>query len=98
MRIALHVGPVFEKMDPFTGYDNLYGAHVNRAARIEPVTDEGCIYASEQFIATLIEERSRKPGFNMSKLPYTFTTIGTIPLAKDYGTQAVFLMKRRQGK
>ena len=38
IRIALHAGPVFQAADALTGRQNLYGAHVNRAARLEPRT------------------------------------------------------------
>ena len=95
MRIGLHSGPVFEKEDPFTHQKNLYGAHVNRAARIEPITKSGSIYASEQFVAMLIEEKARKVGFDMSKFPYSLNYVGTVPLAKNFGTQAVYLMESK---
>jgi len=32
---------------------NYFGAHVSRAARIEPVTPEGCVYVTETFAAFL---------------------------------------------
>ena len=31
----------------------IYGAHVSRAARIEPITPEGCVYVTETFAAVL---------------------------------------------
>jgi class 3 adenylate cyclase len=54
LRIALHTGPVFEVTDLFQDRPAYSGQHVNRAARIEPVTVRGCVYASEQFAAHLV--------------------------------------------
>lgn len=54
LRVGLHVGPVFERADdPVLKGRNVFGRHVNRAARIEPVTTPGCAYASEQCAAQL---------------------------------------------
>lgn len=57
LRVGLHAGPVFElKTELVQGGRNFFGQHVNRAARIEPVTMPGCAYASEQFAALLTVE------------------------------------------
>ena len=54
LRVGLHAGPVFERPDdPVLKGRNVFGRHVNRAARIEAVTTPGCAYASEQFAAQL---------------------------------------------
>jgi class 3 adenylate cyclase len=53
VRIALHAGPVFHAFDPVMGRDSHFGSSVTRAARIEPVTPPGMVYASEAFAATL---------------------------------------------
>ncbi|NNF52706.1 MAG: DUF4071 domain-containing protein [Gammaproteobacteria bacterium] len=53
IRAGIHTGPVFVLPDPIIGKNNVFGAHVNRAARIEPVTIPGCVYASEQMAAVL---------------------------------------------
>jgi class 3 adenylate cyclase len=53
LRIGLHCGPVHEAQNPLTERLDFYGSHVNRAARIEPVTTPGCAFASEQFAAAL---------------------------------------------
>lgn len=88
VRIALHAGPVFSGEDPITHRSNYYGSNVNRAARIEPVTVPGCIYASEQFVALLTEEQHAANNFT-----YVCEFIGTIALAKNFGSQAVYLVK-----
>lgn len=54
IRVGLHAGPVFElSEDPILRRRNFFGRHVNRAARIEPVTMPGSAFASEQFAALL---------------------------------------------
>jgi class 3 adenylate cyclase len=81
LRIALHAGPVFRFEDQFIGRQNFIGSHVNRAARIEPVTMPGRIYATEAFaaLATL-----QAPG------QFRFDYVGKVPLAKDFGRFALY--------
>jgi class 3 adenylate cyclase len=81
LRIALHAGPVFRFHDQLIDRDNFMGSHVNRAARIEPVTPEGRIYATDSFaaLATLYA-----PG------QFRFTYAGKIPLAKNFGRFSLY--------
>jgi class 3 adenylate cyclase len=51
IRIGLHTGPVVMHFDPVVRRIGFTGTHVNRAARIEPVTVPGQVYASEEFAA-----------------------------------------------
>ncbi len=51
LRIALHAGPVKRIRNAVTGRDDLLGSHVSHAARLEPVTPPGEIFASEGFAA-----------------------------------------------
>lgn len=51
MRVGLHAGPVYHLEDPIRGEKCFMGGHINRAARIEPIVDEGQIFASEEFAA-----------------------------------------------
>jgi class 3 adenylate cyclase len=51
IRTGLHAGPVFLHQDPIVRRLGFSGAHVNRAARIEPVAEPGGILASEEFAA-----------------------------------------------
>jgi hypothetical protein len=80
IRIALHAAPVFSGHDPVLGRENFFGAGVTRAARIEPVTPPGLVYASESFAATLAAAGSRCP------LEY----VGTLHLAKQYGESRLY--------
>jgi class 3 adenylate cyclase len=51
LRIGVHLHPVYSAREPILKLDNYFGAHVSRAARIEPVTPEGCVYVTETFAA-----------------------------------------------
>jgi class 3 adenylate cyclase len=53
LRVGGHLGPVFLGVDPVLKRDNFFGAHVTRAARIEPVTPPGSVYVTETFAAVL---------------------------------------------
>jgi class 3 adenylate cyclase len=77
LRIALHAGPAYEFDDPITGSRTYGGTHVSRAARIEPITPRGQVYASEAFAALAAARR---------KTTFTCDYVGQTPLAKGYGT------------
>jgi class 3 adenylate cyclase len=81
MRIALHVGPVFEIRDPVTERPNFIGVHVSRGARIEPITPPGHVYASQAFAAMAAVE-----DISAFRCEY----VGMTPLAKGYGIFPTF--------
>lgn len=81
VRIALHAGPVFRSHDPVTGQINYIGTHVNHAARIEPVTPPGKVYASQAFSAIAASEGIRE---------FACDYVGQMPWAKHYGTFPTF--------
>jgi hypothetical protein len=85
LRIALHAGPVFHGYDPVMQREDFFGASVTCAARIEPVTPPGTVYASEAFAATLAAQCGH--GF---ALEY----IGRTPLAKAYGDMRIYRVDR----
>jgi class 3 adenylate cyclase len=87
LRIALHAGPVYSAVDPITERLNFSGTHVSRAARIEPVTPPGQVYASQEFAALAAAER-----INEFKCEY----VGQTPLAKSYGTFPTYHVRRTQ--
>ena len=86
IRIALHTGPVFCGFDPIIGRDNYFGSSVTRAARIEPITPPGTVYASEAFAATLAASGRQDFG-----LEY----VGQVALAKGYGESRVYRLTSR---
>ena len=94
-RIALHAGPVFVGLHPLTGHGMIYGHHVNRAARIEPVALPGQMYASRYFVALLRAEMdardyaAREAGLAYAPR-YRADYIGQIDLPKHFGREAVY--------
>lgn len=100
LRISLHAGPVFEAIDPICGRKNFYGSHINRAARLEPVTVIGHVYATQQFVAVLTAEQSalRSQGLSNGEPfeeKYVSEYVGVLSLAKDFGKQTVYHLRRR---
>jgi len=85
-RIALHTGPVFCGFDPIIDRDNYFGSSVTKAARIEPVTPPGMVYASEAFAATLAAT---------GQDAYTLEYVGLMPLAKGFGESRIYRLDRR---
>jgi class 3 adenylate cyclase len=85
IRIALHAGPVYPCFDPVTQQDTYMGSHVSRAARIEPITPPGKVYASQAFAALAKTEHTTE-----FKCEY----VGQTPLAKGYGTYPTFHVRR----
>ncbi len=76
LRISLHAGPVYACVDPVLGHSTYTGAHVSRAARIEPVTPRGSVYVSEAFAALAAADDVRE---------FSCEYVGRIALAKKYG-------------
>ena len=85
VRIALHAGPVFRCHDPVTRAESHFGSAVTRAARIEPVTPPGMVYASEAFAATLASTGQRD---------YALEYVGMLALAKGYGESRIYRLER----
>ena len=81
LRIALHCGPVYCGRDPVTRARLYTGPHTSRAARIEPITPPGQVYASSAFAAV-----AAASGAEGISLRY----VGTIPLAKRAGSLALY--------
>jgi class 3 adenylate cyclase len=88
LRIALHAGPVFECTDPISERQNFFGTHVSRAARIEPITPPGQVYASQGFAAMAAAQGSQ--GF-------VCDYVGQVPQAKGYGTFPTYHVHRWRG-
>lgn len=87
LRIALHAGPAYACEDPVTGRPTFLGAHVSRAARIEPVTPPGQVYASRAFAA--LARADRATGFRCEY-------VGQMTLAKGAGTLPIYVVRRRR--
>jgi class 3 adenylate cyclase len=85
LRLGGHLGPVYELDDPVTDRPNYYGAHVSRAARIEPITPEGCVYVTETFAAVLALNNAAQ---------FSCDYVGSTEMAKHYGRLRMFLLRR----
>jgi len=86
VRIGLHAGPVYCCTDPVTDRLNYVGPHVSRAARIEPITPAGQVYASQEFAALATAE-------SLAELRCEY--VGRTAMAKKYGTFGTFVVRRR---
>jgi class 3 adenylate cyclase/tetratricopeptide (TPR) repeat protein len=86
IRVGLHVGPVYFAQEPVLNRLNFFGSHVNQAARIEPITSPGNVYASEQFAAFLMANRDN---------PLECKYVGVIVLPKEFGSYPIYHIKRK---
>lgn len=84
-RIALHVGPVLGCVNPVTGRQDYLGTQVSRAARIEPVTPPGEVYATEEFAAYAALLRVSE---------FVCDYVGRVPLAKEFGSFPTYHVRR----
>jgi len=87
LRIALHAGPVYAGRNPVTGQTDYTGTHVSRAARIEPITPPGHVYASRPFAALAAAQGATD---------FTCDYVGQTSLAKGYGTFPTYHLRRRE--
>ena len=85
IRIGVHAGPVYVNFDPVVRQISFTGAHVSRAARIEPIMHEGEVFVSEEFAALALADQSK--GFACD-------LVGTTALAKSYGLFRVYSLVR----
>ncbi|HLY46082.1 MAG TPA: tetratricopeptide repeat-containing protein [Stellaceae bacterium] len=86
LRLGGHLGPVYTARDPIIERDNFFGAHVSRAARIEPVTPERCIYVTETLAAVLALHNADA---------FVCDYVGMTAAAKHFGKMRMFLLRRR---
>ncbi|TWU31320.1 TRAFs-binding domain-containing protein [Novipirellula artificiosorum] len=84
IRIGLHAGPVYGCYDPISQQLTYFGIHVNHAARIEPVTPPGNVYASESFAALAAHQKN---------CSFQCEYVGQTPLAKDFGMFATYHLR-----
>lgn len=84
LRIGLHAGVVWALTDPVTGVRNFFGDAVNRAARIEPVTREGLLFASEHAAALLelVPDRAIRAEY-----------VGRVETAKLHGLHPLYRLR-----
>ncbi len=83
LRLAGHVGPVFDCFDPVIKQRSFFGSHVTRTARIEPVTPEGEVFVTEPFAAALALGADK----------FACDYVGDIPAAKGFGNLRMCVLK-----
>jgi class 3 adenylate cyclase len=86
MRIGLHAGPVYRVREPLLDRMNFFGSHMNQAARIEPITSPGNVYASEAFASLLLAD---------PRNAFDCRYVGVIVLPKKFGSYAIYHIKRK---
>jgi len=86
VRIGLHAGPVYACTDPVTERLCYVGPNVSRAARVEPITPAGHVYATQEFTALAAAE-------NVKALRCEY--VGQTAMAKKYGTYGTYVVRRR---
>lgn len=87
LRIGLHAGPVYSCYDPIIERQNFVGTHVSRAARIEPITPAGEVFASEEFAALAAAEGAKT---------FWCEYVGRTPQAKNYGSFPTYVVRERE--
>lgn len=85
LRLGGHVGPIFPVTDPVLNRRSFVGSHVNRTARIEPVTPPGAVYVTSPFAAAL--ELASGHAFACDY-------VGQRPAAKDFGVLRMYRLRR----
>jgi class 3 adenylate cyclase len=88
-RLSGHLGPVYPIVDPVLDRQSFMGSHVNRTARIEPVTLPGAVYVTESFAAAVELADSGDIGCDY---------VGHLPMAKDYGRLRMYRIWRQDDR
>jgi len=84
-RISLDAGPCYTFKNPVINELDFSGNYINRAARIEPITPPGYIYASESFVAL-----SNAEGIKTVQFDYA----GQVILPKGFGIIPVYNVRQ----
>ena len=84
LRMALHAGPVFESQNPITSTLTYVGTNVCRAARLEPMTPPGRVFASREFAALL---------YAQGEANFECRYVGQMAMAKNYGIFPTYLVE-----
>jgi class 3 adenylate cyclase len=87
IRLSGHIGPIFPMWDPVMRRQSFFGAHIVRAARMEPVTPPGAVLVTEPFAAALELSGCIDLGCEY---------VGHLPAAKDYGRLRMYSLERRR--
>jgi len=86
-RVSLDAGPCYSYIDPIVNKLEFCGDYVVRAARMEPITPPGEIYASETFVALA---RATGEGDEVQ-----FDYAGQVSLPKNFGIIPVYHVREK---
>ena len=86
IRLVLHAGPVYAFTDPVLQRPACVGLHLGRAARIEPITPPGQVYATQEFAALCSAE-------DLSAVSFEF--LGNLRTAKLMEEAPLYRLDRR---
>ena len=89
MRLAAHIGPVISIDDPVRHQLSVFGRELVRAARIEPRTPPGEVYATHVFAAVLALETDAQA------IP---EYVGILTTAKDFETAPIYVLKPKASR
>jgi class 3 adenylate cyclase len=89
LRLGAHFGPVLPMWDPVLDKMTFVGSHVNRTARVEPVTPAGAVYVTEHFAASLVLGCAEG---------LVCDYVGHMPAAKDFGRLRMYRLRRSTGR
>ncbi len=89
IRIACHFGDFYEYPDPILKRSNAVGANINLTARIEPITRPNSIFVTKAFKDALTTATDTQ-----RHTPLEFDDLGEIELAKQFGEEELFLLRR----
>ena len=81
IRVSLHAGPVVEAHDAILERNNVFGHHVIRAARVEPVTPPGVVFATEEAASLLRATSDRR---------FDCVYMGRISMPKGFGETPIY--------
>jgi class 3 adenylate cyclase len=84
LRISVHFGPAFPGRDEITGARTYFGTDVTFAARMEPVTPPGEVYATEHLASRLVLAPDSR---------VTAEYVGLVELAKSFGVAPMYLLR-----
>jgi class 3 adenylate cyclase len=85
LRVSVHAGPILQRQDPVRGVLGWWGRELTRAARIEPRTPEGEVYATEAFAALIALD----PAAGLA-----CDYVGQVTTAKDFETIGLYRLRR----
>lgn len=86
IRLVLHAGPIYAFVDPVMERATCAGLHLARAARIEPITPPGQVYATQEFAALCSAE-------DLSAVSFEF--LGNLRTAKLMEEAPLYRLDRR---